>query len=60
MHCLVVSSKVNAKNVDGSIISCFNAKIVQVTMVDIAVTRLEEIIGLIIANRDMLGRTASN
>jgi hypothetical protein len=47
MHCSVVSSKVNAE-------------IVQATMMKIMVTRLEEIIALIVANRDISGTTTSN
>jgi hypothetical protein len=58
MHYLAVSSKVNAVIVDGWVMSCFSAKIVQATMVEITVTQLEQIIALIIANRDMSGRTA--
>jgi hypothetical protein len=50
MYCLAVRSKVNVKIVDGLVISHFSVKI---TMMDIAVTRLEEIIARIIANRDM-------
>jgi hypothetical protein len=37
-----------------------NAKIFQATMVEITVTKLGEIIALIIANRDISGRTALN
>jgi hypothetical protein len=58
MHCLAVSSKVNKEIVDGSI-SCFSAKIVQATMVEITVTQLEEIISLIFANWHKSGKTPS-
>jgi hypothetical protein len=50
----------NAEIMDGLVISHFSAKIDQVTMVEIAVTRQEEIIALFVANRDMSDRTASN
>jgi hypothetical protein len=60
MHFLAVSSKVNAEIVDGSVKSHFSTKIVKATMVEIKVTRLDEIIILIVGNRDMSGRTASN
>jgi hypothetical protein len=40
--------------------SCFSAKIVQVTMVEITVIQLEKVIALVVANRDIPGRTALN
>jgi hypothetical protein len=41
-----------------SFIVCVRVKIVQTTMVEITVTQLKEIIALIVANREMSGRTA--
>jgi orotate phosphoribosyltransferase-like protein len=38
----------------------FRCKVVQATMVEITVTRLKEIIDLIVTNRDMSGRTTLN
>jgi hypothetical protein len=58
MCCLAVSSNVSAEILDKSVISRFSAKIVQGTIVEIAVTQLEEIIALIVANWDMSGKTA--
>jgi hypothetical protein len=60
MHCLAVSSNVNAKIVDGSVKSCFSAKIVQATILEITLTQLEETIALTVANQEISGRTASN
>jgi hypothetical protein len=47
----VVRSKGNAEIVDGS---RFNAKIVQITMAEVTVTKLEEIISHIVACQEEL------
>jgi hypothetical protein len=60
MHGSVVRSNVNAEILDGLFISRFNIKIVHATMVEITVTRLREIIALIVTNRDVYGTTDSN
>jgi hypothetical protein len=60
MNCLSVSSKVSADIVGGLVISRFSANIVQATMVEITVTRLEELIALIIAIPEMSSITALN
>jgi hypothetical protein len=60
MHCSAVSSKVNAEIVDGSVISHFSIEIIQTTIVEVTVTRPEEINVLFVVNRDMSDRTALN
>jgi hypothetical protein len=57
-HSAARSPKVNAKIVDGSVISRFSVKTVQATTVKITIFRLEEIIAFVIANRDTSGKTA--
>jgi hypothetical protein len=49
IHCLTVNSNVYTEIVD---------TFAQATMVEMTVTQLEEIITLIVANRDMPDRTA--
>jgi hypothetical protein len=46
--------------VDGLVISCFSAKAVQDKIMEITITQLEEIIALIVANWEMLGRNDLN
>jgi hypothetical protein len=60
MHCLAVSSKVNIEIVDESVISRFSVKIVQATMLEIILTRMEEMKILIVVSWYMSSRTASN
>jgi hypothetical protein len=60
VNCSALSSMVNGEFVDRSVINRFSTKIVQLSLVEITVTVLEEIIALIVVNRDMSDRTALN
>jgi hypothetical protein len=57
---LEVNPKVNAEIADGSVIIRCNVKIVQTTMVEITVTKIEEIVTLFVTNRYISGRNGLN